>query len=188
MGRTMEVKGTGVLALNAFVKQRFGDRFQEWLEKLPPESGEIHGGSILAFQTYSLYDSLVIPTDILCEIFYGGDEKGSWESGVFSASYALNSFYKAFFKLGTPQFIIKRAARVFQSYYSEGDLQVIDTGDNRVVLHIVAFPEPYRTIELGIGGWMEGALELMGKNNITVQMTKSMAGGDEVAEFIAEWS
>lgn len=186
--RKMTVKGTGVLALNAFVKAKFPGQFQSWIDTLPPESQEIHSGTILAFQTYSLYYALVKPTDVMCELFYGGDERGIWESGVFSASYALNGFYKAFFKIGSPQFIIKRATRVFKSYYSEGELEVVDTGENRVVLQVVTFPEPYRTIELGIGGWMQGALELMGKNNVKVDMTQSMAKGDTVAEFVAEWT
>ena len=185
--RCMKVKGTGVMATKGFVKEKFPDRFDEWLDALPPESREIHGGTILATQSYLIYDALVVPTEKLCELFYNGDEYGAWIAGIHSAGFALNSFYKVFFKVGSPQFIIKRASSVFSSYYPDGEMHVADTSDRQVVLQVTKFSEPHYIIELGIGGWMEGALELMGCRNISVDMTKSMANGDSLTEFVAKW-
>lgn len=185
--RTMQVKGTAVLALNGFIREKFPARYDEWVQSLPPEGRKTHRNSILAFENYLIYDAVVVPTEKACEMFYGGDDRGSWDSGVFSASFALNSFYKVFFRLGSPQFIIKRASRVFSSYYPEGEISVAESSDRRVVLHIVKFKEPYHIVEVGIGGWMEGALRLMKCENISVTITKSMAKGAPVTEFVATW-
>jgi hypothetical protein len=183
----MKVKGTGALALQAFITSRYEDRFTAWLDAMPPASRAIYGNPILAFELYSVEDALILPTEAMCTLFYGGDEHGAWESGHFSAGYALNSFYKIFFRFGSPQFIIDRASRVFSTYYPEGELRVADKSENRCVLRLVKFREPHRVIEQNIAGWMDGALELMGKKDRDVAMTRRMTKGDAFTEYVATW-
>jgi hypothetical protein len=51
----------------------------------------------------------------------------------------------------------------------------------------VQFAEPHWVVEQNIGGWMDGALELMGKKKRTVEMTRRMTKGDPVTEYVAVW-
>jgi len=183
----MMVKGTGVMALPAFIKSKFPGRFDAWIEALPPASKAIHHSAIVAFELYPVTDALFAPTETMCSLFYGGDEHGAWESGHYSAGYALNSFYKIFFRFGSPQFIIDRASRVFSTYYPEGELRVVDKSDNRCVLHLVKFREFHRVVEQNIAGWMDGALELMGKKDRKVEITRRMTKGDAVTEYVTAW-
>jgi len=186
--KTMTIKGSGVLALPQFVKMRFPGRFNEWVDSLPPASRAFHERAILASDWYPLYDALIVPTQKLCDLFFNGDERGAWEAGMFSAEYALKGFYRIFFRLGSPQFLINRATRVFSSYYSESELRVVESSTRRCVVHIVAFPEPYWTLDLRIGGWIERALELVGCKGIRVEITKSKAKGDPVTEYVTTWT
>ncbi len=183
--RRMIVKGTGPLALDSFVKTRFPNRYAEWKAALPPESAKYYK-VVLAFQEFPLYDGLIRPTEVLCDLFFGGNERGAFESGKFSASFALKGFYKILFKFGSPQFIIDRAARVFSSYYPEGELRVAESSPGRCVLQIVRFPEPYRLLEVNIGGWVEGALEVLGKEG-SVKLIRSMSMGEPLTEYVAQW-
>lgn len=185
--KKMKVKGTGVMALPAFIREKFAEGYDGWIEALPPESRRIHESTILAFELFPLYESLIVPTETMCRLFYSGDEHGAWESGHFSAGYALNRFYKIFFKFGSPHFIIDRASRVFTSYYPEGEVRVAESSAHRCVLQLVKFPEPYRVVELNIGGWMDGALELMGKKERKVELTRRMTEGHPITEYVAEW-
>ncbi|MDM7926156.1 MAG: hypothetical protein QUS35_09080 [bacterium] len=184
--KRMIVKGTAPLALDSYVKARFPGRYAEWKAALPPESRKYYDAAVMAFEEYPLYDGIVGPTQIVCDLFFGGDERGAFESGKFSASLALKGFYKIFFKFGSPQFIIDRSARVFSNYYPEGEMRVAGSSSGRCVLQIVRFPEPYRLLEVNIGGWVEGALELLGKQG-SVQVTRSMAMGDPLTEYVATW-
>lgn len=185
--KRMTVKGTGPLSLSAFVKNKFPDRFQEWVNSLPTDSHKIHSNAILAFEMYKIYDALIVPTQKVCDLFYAGDERGAWETGRHSAGYALKGFYKIFFKFGSPQFIIDRASRVFSNYYPEGELKVAESSPGRCVLQIVRFPEPYHLLENDIGGWLDGTLELLEKKNRDVKITKRMSSGDNVTEYVAIW-
>ena len=181
------LKGTGTIALPVFIKTKFPGRYDEWINSLPPESKRIHTSIILTFELYPLYESLIVPTEMMCKLMYGGNERGAWESGHFSAGYALKGFYKIFFRFGSPHFIISRASRVFSDYYPEGQLDIAESSSNRCVLHLVKFPEPYHVVELNIGGWMDGALELMGKKDRKVEITRCMTKGDAVTEYVATW-
>jgi len=185
--KPMQVKGSSILAVPAFVKEKFTDRYNEWLEALSQEAQSIQKNAILATNLYPLYYAMVEPTQKLCDVFYNGGTRGAWESGKFSASYAQKRIFKLFFKIGSPQFIIERAARVFSSYYPEGELQVAESDSNRVVLQIVKFPEPYRILDYDMAGWMDGTMELLNCRQGKVEITKSMAEGDPVTEFIATW-
>ena len=185
--KRMMVKGTAPLSLSAFVKKKFPDRFQEWLDALPPASQKIHSSAILAFEMYLLYDSLIAPTQKVCDLFFGGDERGALETGRHSAGFALKGIYKVFFKFGSPQFIIDRASRVFSNYYPEGMLRVAESSSGRCVLQIVKFPEPYRLLEIDIAGWLDGTLELLDKKERKVEITRRMSSCDPVTEYMATW-
>jgi len=181
------LRGTGVIALPAFIQSKFPDRYGEWLDSLPGASGTIHRSRLLAFESYPVYDALIVPTEKMCELFYGGDEHGAWESGHFSASYALKGIYKVFFRFGKPQFIIDRASRVFSTYYSEGTLRVAESSSNGCVLRLERFPVAYRVVEMNIAGWADGALELMGKTERTVNITRRATQGDPFTEYLVRW-
>ena len=67
----MEIKGTAVKTTPEFVRERFGDRFQEWVELLPDRSRMIIEQPIYATSWYSLMDSVIFPTQKVGDLFYG---------------------------------------------------------------------------------------------------------------------
>ncbi len=183
----MKIKGTAIAALPAFIKHEFPDQFGVWIDALPPGARQVHKSVILAFDHYDVFDALYEPTRVMCDLFYGGDRKGAWHSGHFSASYALNGFYKIFFRIGSPQFIIERASRVFNDYYPEGQMCVSEAASHRCVLQIVKLPQPHWVSDQNVWGWAQGALELMGKKEIQVAMNQSLSAGDPLTEFDIRW-
>jgi hypothetical protein len=183
----MKIKGTAILALPAFIKSEFPDRFDEWIGALPSASRNVHRSAILAFKFYDVFEALYDPTRVMCDLFYGGDSNGARRSGHYSAGFALNGFYKIFFRIGAPQFLIDRAARVFNDYYPEGEMAVTESSPHRCVLQIVRLPEPHWVVDMNVWGWAEGALELMGKKEKTVAMTRSMSAGDALTEYEITW-
>ncbi len=184
----MHVMGNSILAVPAFVRAHYPDQYEDWVDSLSPAAREIQKGIILANKLYPLYEAMVEPTSKVCEMFFNGDERGAWQSGKFSADFALKGIYRLFYKIGKPQFIIERASRVFSDYYPEGELRVSESGSNGCVVHIVKFPEPYRVLEYDMAGWMEGTLELLGCQDVTITITQSLAKGDPVTEFVATWA
>lgn len=109
----MNVKGTALAVLPIFIESKFGQEgLNKWLESLNSEAVALYKDSntIKVNQWYPLKESYLEPTAALCELFYNNDPKGAWEVGRFSADYALKGVYKAFVKMTSVSFFIKRAS------------------------------------------------------------------------------
>jgi hypothetical protein len=184
----MEVKGSSVSSVPEFVRDKYGDRFDEWVDSLSEESKKIMKEPIIpAISWYPIKPGLVEPTQKICELFFNNDEMGAWEAGRFSAEKGLTGVYKMFVKLGSPKSIVRRAATIFSSYYKPSKMEIAEEGEKNVVLHVKEFPELERLVELRICGWIEKALEVSGAKAVKVELTKSLTQKDPVTEMVITW-
>ena len=184
----MEVKGSAITTIQRFVKNKYSSRFQEWLDSLPYESKKIYSGRITPGLWYSVRDAVVVPTEKVIELFYGGNERGSWDLGRYNADSNLKGIYRAFVRIATPSFVVTRAARIFSTFYRPGKLEAEIFDDNSGVLRILEFPEPNYLCELGIAGFGERTMEICGCKGLTVNIVKSLAKGDTVTEIFGTWT
>jgi len=183
----MEVKGTAVRTNPLYVRQRFGSRYEEWLDSMPPASRAIMEAKVNTKEWYPLDDALTVTTRKICEVFYGGDYRAAWEIGRFSAEYALWGLYRLFVRIGSPAYLIKRAGEIFATYYRPSKIIVDADTPLKATVLIEEFSEMADVIEFRIGGWMERALEISGCSDVQSRIEKSMAQGDKVTEFVGEW-
>ncbi len=185
----MEIKGTAVIAVRDFVRDRYPDKFKQWLNALPKESKTIFSDVIEATKWYPVDYGAAIPTEIIARMFFNNDLiKGAWESGRYSAEEALKGIYKIFVMVANPSYLIARASRVFSTYYRPCEMQTIKNEGNNLVLHISGMSNPQKAIEYRIAGWIEKALEISGSKDISVEITKSMTENDELTEFTINWA
>jgi hypothetical protein len=183
----MEVKGSAVSSIPEFVKNRFGSKMDDWIGKLPPDSRQIMTNKILSSSWYPVRKAVVEPTAVICDLFYGGDKRGAWESGRFSADHALRGIYKIFVKAGSPQFIIGKASNIFSSYYRPSEIKVAELSSKGTIVHITQFAEPSEYIERRIAGWIERALEISGCKGVKIQILRSLTKKDPVTEISCKW-
>jgi hypothetical protein len=182
----MEVKGSAIITVPLFVRKKFALGFDAWMGSLPSEAQKIMAMP-LASRWYPLGPGLVVPTQRICDQFYGGDDEGAWEAGKFSADQALGGMYRLFIQFGTPAFLVGRSVRVFETYFRPCRVVVAEAQSNRAVLHIQEFPEPSHLVECRIASWMKRGLELSGCKSVTATITKSLATGDSLTEIVQEW-
>lgn len=185
----MEVKGTAVKSIKEYVETKYSANFNDWLNSLPESSQGIMKEAIFANNWYPMKDAAVEPTKALAEKFYSSDyKKAAKESGRFSAEMGLKGVYKIFVKVASPHYIMKRAGRVFTSYYSPTEISVVDSHDKGLTLHITKFPEPEEIIEYRIAGWCERALEFTNCKDVNAEITKALSKGDELTEIVINWN
>lgn len=184
----MSIKGSAVKATKEYVLKKHPDRYEEWLKKLSPQARNIISNPILATQWYPIEESVVEPTTTACDLFFDKLENAAWQMGEFSADQALSGIYKVFVLISTPQFIISRGAKVFQSYYKDSEIIIKDKSEEHVRLQIVKFPYPHEVMECRIAGWISGAIQKTGHKKIDVKITKSMTKGDPYTEIYSKWS
>jgi hypothetical protein len=184
----VEVKGTAIITIPLFIKERFGEGgLSQWIDALTPEARKVYQVSIFPSSWYPLNEVLIQPLRKMCHLFYAGDLKGAKESGRFSADYSLKGIYKLFVKLGSPEFMVRRAGTIMAIYYTPSEMKVVESRKGQAIMQITKFPDMDQVLEIRIAGWMERALEISGGKQPSIKITKSLTAGDPISEFLATW-
>lgn len=183
----MRVKGVSIKSAQEFVRERFPERYEEWLDSLPEESRAIITGSPLISKWYPYEEGIEIPTKKICELFYQGELKGAWELGRYGAAERLSGVYRNFAASGSPNDFFARSKTILSLHYDPSLMIPIINEPGRIVLNITEFPGASHYSESRIGGWLEMVVEFFGKPNLKVGMPKSMANGDDITEFQLTW-
>jgi len=120
----MQVKGTVIVFLPTFMKEKFGAaKYEEWKAALPPKSQAIYNKQILASAWYPLEDAFNVPLSKICEMFYNNNPKEVWNIGRYSADFGLKGVYKILIRLGSPEALAKRASSVIEKYYQPSKIE-----------------------------------------------------------------
>ncbi len=185
----LEMKGTAVATQMGYVRDNFGeDGYQQWIEALSPEARTIVEGAVLESNWYEGECAVVELRSKICQVFYKGDPRGSWELGRYSAERALTGIYKVFLRVGSPNWMIDRGNMVFNRFFRPGLMETVQNEKNLAITQLKDFPESTGLVEMTIAGFIEKGLELSGTKNINVLITKSFSRGDDYTEFKYTWT
>ncbi len=184
----MQVKGSVVKSIDNFIAEKYPAKFEAWKNALSSDAQKIYSNSIFATEWYPIKESIIEPTEHMSAMFYDSSvNKAAWESGRYSAEVALQGIYKVFILISTPSYIMKRASKIMASFYQPTQLEVVDSTNKSILVHILELPINSEIIESRIGGWMERALEICGCNGLTIDKTKSLAKGDQLTAYEIRW-
>jgi hypothetical protein len=187
-GIVMKVKGIAIITIPLFIKERLGKGgLNQWIDALTPEARKVYQASVLVSVWYPLKELLIEPLRKMCDLFYAGDLKGARESGRFSADYSLKGIYKIFVKLGSPEFMLRRAGNILPIYYTPSEMKVVESRKGQGIVHITQFPDMDQVLEIRIAGWMERAIEISGGKQPNIKITRSLTAGDPLSEFLVTW-
>ena len=184
----MQVKGTAIKTTRDFVKIRFPDGYNKWLQALPEESRIIFTSTLDATAWYPFREAYSIPAVKIMELFYGNDIKtGGDQLGSFSAETALKGFYKVFLLIASPQFLLQRASKIFTTFYDPSQIEASITDNNNAILKIISFEDIDESVEYRIAGWIRKALELANCRQPAYEITKFLSKGDGFTEIHFHW-
>jgi hypothetical protein len=109
------VKGSAVLSTLRYVREKYGEGAVDGiLASLPEEDRQAIGTSPLVSAWYPMPVFLRFMEEAERQLG-PKDPELARNMGRASAEYGLSTVYKVFFKVGSPEFIIGRATRVFGS-------------------------------------------------------------------------
>lgn len=184
----MEVKGTAVISIRDYVKNKYPSDYVKWLDSLSTDAKAIYSSSIDSTKWYTVGNGVKEPTEKIGKLFFNGDlKRGALESGRYSAEKALTGIYKIFVMAANPGFIIKRASRVFATYYRPCVMEVVEQSEKRVVARISQITAA-STIINRIIGWCETGLQISGCQNVMVSATHKLdANNEKIVELDMKW-
>ncbi len=180
------IKGTAVKSTLSYIRERLGNRESEFLATLPEEFRPLMTQSILVS---GYYEALGVG-EIMerCANFLGVPTgKFYLECGQASADFGLNTVYRIFLKLGSPEYIIKKAPLVWRSYYSQGNFEVLQSSPVTATVRIVDGDLPHPAICGRIEGWMARTMELSGGKNVAMTHVRCSFKGDDCEEWKGQW-
>ena len=184
----VEIKGSALGSVQQYAHEHFGE--EEWralLAALPPDEYRPIDGGILVSAWYPF--TLFIRILQAAEARWGAQiPRLQHEMGRASAEYGLTTLYKIFFKVGSPQFIITRAARVWHSYYSSGEMSVTVSEDGHVVVELTGFEEPARELCERLLGFFERTIELSGGRTVRFVHDVCVRNRGAACRFEGSWS
>jgi hypothetical protein len=184
----MEIKGSAVKATPDFVKANFYNRYNEWVKSLPEASRHIIEQPIYATTWYPLMESVILPTQKVADLFYGGDHSlAAREIGRFSSDIALKGIYKIFVRISSPHFVLSRASNIFSTYYQPADIKVIENAEKKTVLQLAKFHPNEKLIMERIAGWIEHTLEITLKSPLKVEVENKVEGNQLSSKITAMW-
>src|ERR1700740_2248703 len=83
----------------------------------------------------------------------------------------LRGIYKAFVKLGSPEFVIKRIAAVHETYFQGVPIEVRVRGQGKAVVRYAGFEKQHRIMGFAIIGFFKKALEISGATDWCLSFT-----------------
>ncbi|MBN2893058.1 MAG: hypothetical protein JXL97_14410 [Bacteroidales bacterium] len=185
----MEIKGTSVKSTHNFVKKVYPNQEQLWIDSLPQSSKMLVSNPVMATQWYPIMDGMIILVEKIAELFFEGDvEKAAFEIGKFSAIEGLNGVYKIFVKMASPIFVLKRSPKIFNTYYSEVNFEIVEAETKKAVFKITGFKPEHVQIFSRIAGWIEETLRIIGSKPISVKHSFEQEDVDFIiGKVLAEW-
>lgn len=185
----MKIKGTSVLSTLNFVKTKFPAETHKWLESLPEISKKIFTMPIYAGQWFPFIEGMIMPTQKIGEILYGGDtKKAAYETGKFSAEQGLKGVYKIFVKVASTGFVIKKTSQIFNTYYEGASIEIIDQTDKKVTFKVKGIDIQGRLFFERLSGWMEKTIEIVNNKPIAVSYKEEEKENNLIDAYIeAKW-
>jgi len=180
-------KGVSFQHLREFVIARFGhEAWVEVLARLGPEGLAVFSAPILASGWYP-YAAYVEVERIVVKRFMGGDNRRAREIGAHDLEAGLNRVYKAFYRMGSPAFIIRMSALLWGQYFNVGRMVIQESGPGHAIARIEDFAAPDDACCWDIYGSMVRGLELSGAKSIQGALTTCPHKGGAYIQYEARW-
>ncbi len=182
-----QVKGTAIQSSLRYLRERFGaGAVEKVLRALPKQECALLSGTILVSAWY--------PLEALADYMREAERQlGAQEPellfdmGKASCDHGVTGVYKVFFKVGTPEFVTSRSARVFSSYYDTGELRLLESRNGYSSVEIVGLEPSTPELCKRLHGWLHRTLELAGAKNVRSAHASCVHRGDAVCRFEGTW-
>lgn len=182
----LKVKGTAVRSTLNYMKDALGDHLKEFVNTLPQEHKVFFEKPIITSDFYP-----VMPFAQICEGYAHFLREDPWEVylrlGRASADYGLKTVYRIFLKLGSVQYILSKAPLIWNNYYSEGKMEVVESSKVSGILRITNLTMPHLAICGRVTGWMERTVELSGGKTPRLSHSQCTLKNQPYEKWEAHW-
>lgn len=181
------IKGSVLQSRLAFVREHGGPAaVDRVLQALPDEDRKMLSGILLPAGWYPFATNERLDHAIATETKMG--EALFLLLGEKSATDNLGSAQKIYVRDRDPHGLLKHAASIYRLYYDTGHRTYEKLAATSAVLRTFESRTFSRADCLTVAGWHRKAIEVCGGKGARVTETKCRTRGDEICEYLCEWS
>src|ERR1700681_899776 len=179
----VQIKGSAIKETIDQIKSRAGEAaFQKILGLLDEETRKVCTGEIFVLNWYSL-DLFTRFLEIEIRVLADGNEEMVTRGSEAVIERQLRGIYKAFVKLGSPEFVIKRIAAVHATYFQGVPIDVQLLGPGKAVVKYTGFEKQHRIMGFAIIGFFKKALEISGARDVDLHFSTPIEEGKGYSEL-----
>jgi hypothetical protein len=184
----VQIKGSAIKETIDQIKSRAGEAaFQKILGLLDDETRKICEGDIFSSTWYPL-DLFTRFLEVEIRVLADGNEEMVTRGSEAVVERQLRGVYKAFVKLGSPEFVIRRIAAVHATYFQGVPIDVQLQGSNRALVKYTGFEKQHRIMGFAIVGFFKKALEISGAKDVAIYFSIPIEEGKGYSELSIAWS
>lgn len=165
-----KTKGTDVVALREIFKAQGTAVENAFLDKLSSRHRDLYH-LIVATSWSEVSDQMAI-YQAAADTLFPGEANRMVRLGMLLAERSFTGIYKVFLRIPTIEFILGRAARIWNSYYDKGDATVFKVSPKCVELIVQNFPDLPRPMREVANGHYEVLLKMTGARNVRITMNE----------------
>jgi hypothetical protein len=183
----VQIKGSAIKETIDQIKSRAGEpAFQKILGLLDEETRKVCEGEVFSSTWYPL-DLFTRFLEIEIRVLADGKEEMVTRGSEAVIERQLRGIYKAFVKLGSPEFVIKRIAAVHATYFQGVPIEVQLQGNNRALVKYTGFEKQHRIMGFAIVGFFKKALEISGAKDVVIYFSIPIEEGKAYSELSIAW-
>jgi hypothetical protein len=184
----VQIKGSAIKETINQIKSRAGE---EALKKifglLDDETRKVCEGEVFSSTWYPL-DLFARFLEIEIRVLADGNEEMVTRGSEAVIERQLRGIYKAFVKLGSPEFVIKRIAAVHATYFQGVPIEVHLQGRGHAVVKYTGFEKQHRIMGFAIIGFFKKALEISGAKDVVIYFLTPIEEDKGYSELSITWS
>ena len=181
------VKGSALSSRVLWVQLNHGEAgMQRLLQQASPELRATIEGPVHKAKWYP-FDQFIELITTIDRLFGKGDLSLVRELARHGADANLTTIYRLFYKVGTTQWILGRAVRLWGAHYDSGYLEVLTRGPRTAVLKMRNFDTPHPVHCMSVLAWAQRSIELSGGKNVKSAETKCRTRGDDWCQLESTW-
>lgn len=184
----VQIKGSAIQeTINQILRRSGEDALKKILGQLDDEARAVLQGEIFPSSWYPL-DVFTRFLELEIKVLAAGNEEMVTRGSEAVIERQLRGIYKAFVKLGSPEFVIKRIAAVHATYFEGVPIEVSMPAHRSAIVRYRGFQKHHRIMGFAILGFFRKALEISGAKNVALKFTVPIEQGGEFAELSITWS
>lgn len=181
-----QMKGSAFTARFGYLRETYPDRWEAFLSELDPSTRELATSRILKSAWYP-FEHFVDLNVVADRVMGQGDLALARTLGAHAAEANLPTLYRLFFKLGSPDYILRNAAALWTVHHDTGHAVLVKREGDAAEYQVHEHGSPHPTLCRSVEGFVTRSLELTGVREVSVKEIACVTEGAPYCAFEGRW-